>query len=753
MDPLRLAGLYLSKEFRLARTAPAFEAGLRGGIGMALPIFLGFAAGKPSVGTIVALGCWFTLLADIGGTYGQKARAMLTGNLAGASAILVGGVVGHIPGLASIVTFAWVFVGGLAPLFGSIAAQISSLSSIMLVIAVGVTGPGNAWAQSGWYLVGGAWATALSLGVWSIHPNRPVREAVSKLYFTLSTLLRDGATALEQPTNEARWGTQSLSGFTQELETSRQLWAAVRTKSNGLSESERQLLIAQENAQQSVRSVIAYIETLTVLASDTPERRDALLRLTLAFAATAQDLAASILKRQAPPPPTEMEEALTALDAMVTERRAESFVEPVEYRAFLCLAKFLRHASVLAGQFRRLAEVLGHAERISLDPSTASTAANAKLTARPNFTQILRANLTGRSVPLRHAFRVALLTVVTQGLGIMLGWPRAYWVPITVLIILKADYGGTISRTIQRVIGTILGGLIAAGLATGVQQTGLQGILIAVLAFVAFTVKPLNYAVFTIVLTPLFMVIVNLLDEGDWQVSVLRIVYTVLGGIICLVGGYVLLPEWERNRLPAQIARTIRANLAYFEQVMELYIRRSDTSAEIDRAHRAAELENANASAASQRLLAEPVHQRGDGESWITLVVYLRGLTNSTTTLAEHAREISAGRALPGLSEISAAIVRALEDLAVVLEKGEQLSSPFRLDKKFALLRAEIDRLHLARIQERAADAITLTPTMSAVRENTFLSIELDQVINKVNVLRDAMERLTRESHQPGADV
>jgi hypothetical protein len=129
----------------------------------------------------------------------------------------------------------------------------------------------------------------------------------------------------------------------------------------------------------------------------------------------------------------------------------------------------------------------------------------------------------------------------------------------------------------------------------------------------------------------------------------------------------------------------------------------------------------------------------------------LRGLTNSTTTLAEHAREISVGRALPGLCEISTAIVRALEDLAVMIEKGQQLSSPFRLDKEFALLRAEIDRLHLSRIQERADDAITFTPTMSAVRENTFLSIELDQVINKVNVLRDAMERITPESHKSGA--
>jgi hypothetical protein len=72
MDALRLAGLDLSKEFRLTRTAPAVEAGLRGGIGMSVPIFLGIAAGQPAIGITAALGCWFTLLADIGGTYGQS---------------------------------------------------------------------------------------------------------------------------------------------------------------------------------------------------------------------------------------------------------------------------------------------------------------------------------------------------------------------------------------------------------------------------------------------------------------------------------------------------------------------------------------------------------------------------------------------------------------------------------------------------------------------------------------------------------
>jgi uncharacterized membrane protein YccC len=742
MDPLRSAGLDLSKEFRLTRAAPAIEAGLRAGIGMSVPIFLGIVAGQAAVGIMAAFGCWFTLLADIGGTYGQKAQAMLAANLAGALAILVGGFVGNMPELALLVTAAWIFVGGLLPLFGSVAAQISLLSSVMLVIAVGTTGRVNALSQSGWSLVGGAWATALSLGVWSIHPNRPVREAISKLHFTLSTLLQNGVAAVAQPKHESRWGTESLSGFTQDLETARRVWVVVRAKSNGLSESERQLLVAQENAQQSVRSVIAYLEAFEVLAGDIPELEGVFLRLTAAFAATAQKLATSILKRQRPQPPTAMEEALAALDTIFNERRTKSFEEPAQYRGLVSLGKFLRHASVLAGQFRRLTEVLGQAERIRLKPSTAISQETVELTSRPNFGKILLANLNTRSLPLRHACRVTLLTVATQALGLLLSWPRAYWVPITVLIVLKADYGGTISRAIQRVIGTTLGGLIAAGLAAQVQYVELQGVLIAVLAFLAFTVRPLNYGVFTIVLTPLFMVIVNLLDEGDWQVSLLRIGYTVLGGIICLAGGYVLLPDWERTRLPAQTAKAIRANSFYFQRVMDLYIQRSEISADIDRAHGAAELENANASAAAQRLLAEPLHQRGDAESWITLVVYIRGLTNSTTTLAEHAREISGGGALPGLSEIAAAIARALEDLAEMLEKGQQLSAPFQLDKKFTRLRAEVDRLHLARMQERATDPISQTPMSNAVRENTFLSIELDQVINKVNVLRDAMERL-----------
>jgi hypothetical protein len=103
-----------------------------------------------------------------------------------------------------------------------------------------------------------------------------------------------------------------------------------------------------------------------------------------------------------------MEAALAHLDGVFNERRTARFMGRGEYRALASFGKFMRHASLLASQFRRLAEVLGQPERIQLDPATMIPSASVPLTIRPNARQILRANLTLRSLAFRHALRVAL---------------------------------------------------------------------------------------------------------------------------------------------------------------------------------------------------------------------------------------------------------------------------------------------------------------------------------------------------------
>jgi uncharacterized membrane protein YccC len=69
----------------------------------------------------------------------------------------------------------------------------------------------------------------------------------------------------------------------------------------------------------------------------------------------------------------------------------------------------------------------------------------------------LHAERTSASPFFRHALRlsVALIIGVVLYRGLSLG--LGYWVPLTVLFMLKADYGSTVARVTARAVGTVIG--------------------------------------------------------------------------------------------------------------------------------------------------------------------------------------------------------------------------------------------------------------------------------------------------------
>ena len=70
---------------------------------------------------------------------------------------------------------------------------------------------------------------------------------------------------------------------------------------------------------------------------------------------------------------------------------------------------------------------------------------------------ILRANLTLRSSAFRHAIRLGLTVAVAAAVAEISGLARGYWLPLTVLFVLRPDFGSTFTRGLQRYIGTALG--------------------------------------------------------------------------------------------------------------------------------------------------------------------------------------------------------------------------------------------------------------------------------------------------------
>lgn len=355
----------------------------------------------------------------------------------------------------------------------------------------------------------------------------------------------------------------------------------------------------------------------------------------------------------------------------------------------------------------------------------------------------LRNNFTFDSVIFRHALRLALITTFAEFLASVLQLPRGYWITLTALVALKPNFGGTSETTVQRVIGTILGGIIGIVLVLFVKNQAAIALCLLLLVFIAMAMRTLSYSIFTILLTPAIILLLNLISAGGWQVGVLRIIDSLVGGFLALVGSYLLFPRWERQQLPAQLEKTIRANLAYFQQVIANYLHpEQNVFASINTLRHQAALENANATAAAQRLFSEPRHVQGEIEPVITLILYIRGFFGSVTTLAEHLREFSGEYQFTQLPQLTDTIVQILENLADAIRQGQPPQPLPALDNYLEIIHNQIEQLHTARLSEIATNSQTLTPTLQAVREQTPLSIELERIINEIKVMHCVIARM-----------
>ena len=108
---------------------------------------------------------------------------------------------------------------------------------------------------------------------------------------------------------------------------------------------------------------------------------------------------------------------------------------------------------------------------------------------------------------------IGVAGVVTEVLPLQ----RSYWVLLTVAIVLKPDYGSVFARALQRGIGTIVGAVAGAVLLVLIHGTWLL-IPLAVLAALLPYGRSRNYGLFATFLTPLVVVLIDLLSPaaGGW---------------------------------------------------------------------------------------------------------------------------------------------------------------------------------------------------------------------------------------------
>jgi hypothetical protein len=173
-----------------------------------------------------------------------------------------------------------------------------------------------------------------------------------------------------------------------------------------------------------------------------------------------------------------------------------------------------------------------------------ATTWNARAAARD-----LAANLTLRSTSARHALRFGAALAAGVAAYWLLGMSEhGFWIPLTILFVLRPEEGETFHRLILRAAGTAVGLVIATALAEWLRGDGVA-IALALTAATAFAygLLTVQYALFTAAITTYAVLLADTLGEPALHAAGQRAGATALG-IAISAAAFLLWPNPGEGR-------------------------------------------------------------------------------------------------------------------------------------------------------------------------------------------------------------
>lgn len=143
----------------------------------------------------------------------------------------------------------------------------------------------------------------------------------------------------------------------------------------------------------------------------------------------------------------------------------------------------------------------------------------------------LRSNLTLESESARHGIRFGTALAAGVAAYWLLGLHQhGYWIPLTILFVMRPVRSETEHRLILRALGTVLGLVIATVLAEAFAGEDLVlGIVLTVAAALSFGLLTVQYALFTAAITTFVVVMSTTVGEGALHAAGQRATGTALG--------------------------------------------------------------------------------------------------------------------------------------------------------------------------------------------------------------------------------
>lgn len=564
---------------------------LRNTVGVVAPMIVGYAMGMPRGGLAMASGALNVSYSDGSDPYKQRANRMLASALWCSIAVLLGGLSGHRDAVAVIAATVWAFGAGLLVSLGTTAADVGVISTVVLLVysAQGLP-PVQALQAAGLALAGGLLQIGLSVALWPVQRYVPERRSLAALYGELAQMATrpaDAGTA-PQATRQIADAHEALSSLTSDTSLT-----ALRYRSL-LSQAERIRLSLTTLARLRQRLLRENHSDPAVVTLD-QFRENA--------AAILQAIAGSLESGRE----SELRTDRLALGVAQAEQLGEAGKEKTQRFANAVLRDAKFQGDALGGQLRAATDLARNAT-----PAGAAEfeKREARLPLWLRFTSrlaTLRANLNLKSVAFRHAIRLTVCVALGDWLGRLLHPSRAYWIPMTIVLVLKPEFAVTFSRGVLRIAGTLVGLLLATALFHFLPiHTATEVALIGVFTFLTRWIGPANYGIFGVAVTALIVLLIAVTGVSPKGVIAARGLNTILGGAFALVT-YAAWPSWERNRWPEMLAALLEAYADSLRSITGKLLNPETASPrERERSRQAARIARSNLETSVERLAAEP---------------------------------------------------------------------------------------------------------------------------------------------------
>jgi uncharacterized membrane protein YccC len=252
---------------------------------------------------------------------------------------------------------------------------------------------------------------------------------------------------------------------------------------------------------------------------------------------------------------------------------------------------------------------------------------------------------------------------------------RSYWVVLTVALVLKPDFGSVFARALQRGIGTIVGAVLGAVILVLVPYGPLLLIPFVVLAALGPYGQKRNYGLYTTFLTPLVVLLIDLLVPIGWHLALDRLLDTLLGCVVVLVVGYAPWPTSWHADVPGQFALAISEICQYMDEALVMgqwsagsppeSSRRAGTELPArSRLGRQAYRALSSLRADFQRMLAEPPAISRGATAWWPALVGLEEVLDEVTATAVAITRGAPTPSLPAVRQLCAALGTLASEIA-----------------------------------------------------------------------------------------